>query len=75
LYVVSSSDFANVNNNGNASTNSAGNSNGVRPDFTTHTILYGLDSIVWIWEKERKDYPFNLLKLINANHYVFVYEQ
>ena len=21
--------------------------------------IKGLDSIVWIWEKERKDYPFN----------------
>lgn len=31
--VVSSSDFARVNNNGNASTGSAGNSNGVRPAF------------------------------------------
>ena len=75
MYVVSSSNFANVNNNGNANNNGAANSNGVRPDFTTHAILYGLVSIVWIWEKERKDYPFNLRKLINANHYVFVYEQ
>jgi hypothetical protein len=58
--VVSSANFANVNNNGNANNNGASNANGVRPDFTTHTILlYGLDSIVWIWEKERKDYPFN----------------
>lgn len=40
LYVVSSSNFANVNNNGNANNNSAGNSNGVRPDFTTHTIIW-----------------------------------
>nr|DAL31523.1 MAG TPA_asm: hypothetical protein [Caudoviricetes sp.] len=23
-------------------------------------LLYGLVSTVWIWEKERKGYPFNL---------------
>lgn len=32
--VVSSTNFANVNNNGNANNNSASNSNGVRPDFS-----------------------------------------
>ena len=33
--VVSATNFANVNNNGNANYNNASNSNGVRPDFTT----------------------------------------
>lgn len=33
--VQSSTNFANVNNNGNANNNSASNWNGVRPDFTT----------------------------------------
>jgi len=31
--VVSSANFANVNNNGNANNNNASNSNGIRPDF------------------------------------------
>ena len=31
--VVSSANFANVNNNGNANNNNASNSNGLRPDF------------------------------------------
>lgn len=31
--VVSATNFANVNNNGNANYNNAGNSNGFRPDF------------------------------------------
>lgn len=34
MKVVSSSNFANVNNNGNANNNSASNANGVRRDFT-----------------------------------------
>ena len=42
LYVVSSSNFANVNNNGNANNGNASNANGVRPDFTTMQINSGL---------------------------------
>lgn len=33
--VQSATNFANVNNDGNANNNSASNWNGVRPDFTT----------------------------------------
>jgi hypothetical protein len=32
-FLISSTNFANVNNNGNANNNNASNSNGVRPDF------------------------------------------
>lgn len=32
---IAAANFANANNNGNANYNNAGNSNGVRPDFTT----------------------------------------
>lgn len=39
MYVVSSANFANVSSNGNANYNNASNSNGVRPDFTTHTFI------------------------------------
>ena len=37
--VVSSTNFANVNNNGNANNNNASNSGGVRPDFTTKLLI------------------------------------
>lgn len=35
MYVVSATNFANVNNNGNCNYNNASNFNGVRPDFVT----------------------------------------
>lgn len=35
MYVVSATNFANVNNNGNCNYNNASNVNGVRPDFVT----------------------------------------
>nr|DAY61737.1 MAG TPA: hypothetical protein [Caudoviricetes sp.] len=59
MYVVSSSNFANVNNNGNANNNSASNANGVRPDFTSYTNFIWTRFYSIVWEKERKDYPFN----------------
>ena len=37
--VVSSTNFANVNNNGNANNNNASNSNGIRPDFDARESL------------------------------------
>jgi len=46
---VSATNFANVNSNGNANYNNAGNSNGIRPDFGKLSERDEFNS-------ERKDY-------------------
>ena len=74
MYVVSSTNFANVSNNGNSSYNNASNVNGVRPDFTTHTFIIWTSFHRMDMGKGKERLSLQFVKLINANRYAFSYD-